>query len=380
MHKDLAGCFVAGGVQHRRPEETVEAHDVLADEMIQFGLGCLPPGIKRFAALGAPFFQRGHVADRRVDPDIEELAGLAGDLEAEVGGVARDAPAAQRLIEPLQQLVGHIARGVGGYPGFEEVAERLQLEKEVFAVAGHRSLAAERAARVLQLFGGVGLAACVAGIAVLVLGTAFRAGSFDKAVGQEHGVMLAVELRQLAGGDRPALLHGLIDAVAEGAVFWAVGGVIVVEADFEIGKILRVLRVAAGDQFFGRDAFGARAHHDRRAVRVVRADIDAGVAAHLLEAHPEIGLDVFDEMPEVDVAVGVRQGRGDNHFPFFRDHELSWQATQSRVRPKRPGCGTNSDEIVAHFSQPRHSFTEGCVEACAVIGWWPGCAKVPRFG
>ena len=138
--------------------------------------------------------------------------------------------------------------------------------------------------------------------------------------------------------------------------------------------------MAAGDQLFGRDALGACAHHDRRTMRVVRADIDAGVAAHLLEAHPEIGLDVFDEMPEVDVAVGVRQGGGDDHFAFFRDHELSWQATQSRVRPKRPGCETNSDEIVAHFSQPRHSFTEGRVEACAIIGWWPGCAKVPRFG
>jgi hypothetical protein len=34
------------------------------------------------------------------------------------------------------------------------------------------------------------------------------------------------------------------------------------------------------------------------------------VAAHLLEAHPDVGLDVLDQVAEVDRAVGIGQGAG----------------------------------------------------------------------
>jgi hypothetical protein len=39
------------------------------------------------------------------------------------------------------------------------------------------------------------------------------------------------------------------------------------------------------------------------------------MAAHLLEAHPDVGLDVLDQMAEMDGAVGVRQGAGDENLP-----------------------------------------------------------------
>jgi hypothetical protein len=70
----------------------------------------------------------------------------------------------------------------------------------------------------------------------------------------------------------------------------------------------------AFDQRLRRDAFLLGAQHDRRAVRVVGADVPALVAAHLLEAHPDVGLDVFDQVAEVDGAVGVGQGGGDEDF------------------------------------------------------------------
>ena len=56
------------------------------------------------------------------------------------------------------------------------------------------------------------------------------------------------------------------------------------------------------------------ADHDRRAVRVVGTDVDAPVAAQLLEAHPDVGLDVLDQVAEMDRAVGVGQGCGDEDF------------------------------------------------------------------
>jgi hypothetical protein len=75
-----------------------------------------------------------------------------------------------------------------------------------------------------------------------------------------------------------------------------------------------MLAMHAVDQLFRRDAFLLGAQHDRRAVRVVGADVPAFVAGHLLEAHPDVGLDVFDQMAEVDGAVGVGQGGGDEDF------------------------------------------------------------------
>lgn len=36
----------------------------------------------------------------------------------------------------------------------------------------------------------------------------------------------------------------------------------------------------------------------------------AGIAAHILEAHPDIVLDVFDQVAEVDAAVGIGPGGG----------------------------------------------------------------------
>ena len=74
------------------------------------------------------------------------------------------------------------------------------------------------------------------------------------------------------------------------------------------------------DELLGRDAFASRAQHDRRAVRVVGADVVDFVALHLLEAHPDVGLDVLDQVAEVDGAVGVGQGGGDEDAAHFGGH------------------------------------------------------------
>ena len=50
-----------------------------------------------------------------------------------------------------------------------------------------------------------------------------------------------------------------------------------------------------------------RGKHHGRAVGVVGAAVVAFVAAQFLEAYPNVGLDVFDHVAEVDAAVGIRQ-------------------------------------------------------------------------
>ena len=86
---------------------------------------------------------------------------------------------------------------------------------------------------------------------------------------------------------------------------------------------------------FGRDAFCLRLDHHRRAVRVFGAHVDAVVTLHALEAHPDVGLHGFDDVAEVQRAVGVRQRA--------RDEDLA--------RHEEPGpTGPGSIDDMASFS------------------------------
>ena len=67
----------------------------------------------------------------------------------------------------------------------------------------------------------------------------------------------------------------------------------------------------AVDQLFRRQSLFLRAQHHWRAVRVVRADVVDFVALQAHEAHPDVGLDVLNEVADVDLTIGIGQGGGD---------------------------------------------------------------------
>jgi hypothetical protein len=99
VHVDLqlVDHRMVGEFQHRRPEQQVERDDVLADEVDLFGVRVFQEGVEIDALLAEVVFQRSQVADRRVQPDIEELARRVRNRNAEVGRVARDIPVGQLL-------------------------------------------------------------------------------------------------------------------------------------------------------------------------------------------------------------------------------------------------------------------------------------------
>jgi hypothetical protein len=88
----------------------------------------------------------------------------------------------------------------------------------------------------------------------------------------------------------------------------------VVEADQEAGVVALVFDRGGGDECFGRLPQLPRLDHDRRAVGVLGADIAAVVAAHALEAHPDVGLYGLDDVADVQVAVGVGQSAGNQYL------------------------------------------------------------------
>src|SRR6185436_18969284 len=79
----------------------------------------------------------------------------------------------------------------------------------------------------------------------------------------------------------------------------------------ETREVARVLAMHARDQLFRGYSFLVGAQHDRRAVGVDDADVVHLMAPHLLETYPDIGLDIFHELGEVDAAGRIRQRRGD---------------------------------------------------------------------
>ena len=156
--------------------------------------------------------------------------------------------------------------------------------------------ARERRTRIDEIGRGVGRAAGLAGIAVLVGRLAARAGAPDEAVREEHPCLLVVGLAHAALGDVACGLQAAEHEVGEMPVLGAMGGVEPVVADEEALIVGAVLRCDAGDQGFGRDALRLGLDHDRRAVGVLGADIACLVAEQLLEAHPDIGLERFDDV------------------------------------------------------------------------------------
>ncbi len=92
------------------------------------------------------------------------------------------------------------------------------------------------------------------------------------------------------------------------------GAVVIVEVDLEIGEIPLVVRFHLGDLLFRGDAVFLGLEHDGGAVGIVSADIGALLATQFLEANPDVGLDVFQQMAQMNGAIGVGKGTGDQYL------------------------------------------------------------------
>lgn len=75
---------------------------------------------------------------------------------------------------------------------------------------------------------------------------------------------------------------------------------VVIKVDQKCCKILLVFCPDLVDQFFGADAELFRLEHDGGAVRIIGADVVTFMAAHFLETNPDICLNVFHQMPQMD--------------------------------------------------------------------------------
>ncbi len=197
------------------------------------------------------------------------------------------------------------------HPCAQRLFKGAELEEVVFGFAPYRSGAADHRNRVLQVCRRINRAAILAGVAVLIGRRAHRAGSFHIAIRQEHRGGLIVRLTDAAPVDIACFSVQQVHLIAEDFVLGGVRRAEIVHADQHVRQVKLVLGMDLRDQLLRGNSFGLRLEHDGRAVRVVRADVVALMAAQLLEPHPDVGLDHLEDMSQMQRAIGVGQRAGD---------------------------------------------------------------------
>ena len=200
------------------------------------------------------------------------------------------------------------------HPLFQHVGEVAELEEILLGIFFHRGGAADHRHRVFQLGGVVGGAADFAVVAILVFGAALGAGSLDEAIRQKHFRFRVVGLLDGAGVNVAGLAQFQVNLAGDGAVFFRMGAVVIIETNQKIGKIHLVFFFGGRNQLLRGNAILFGAQHDGRAVGVIGAHINAVVAAQALEPGPDVGLDVLHQMTKMNRPVGVGQGAGDEDF------------------------------------------------------------------
>ena len=122
---------------------------------------------------------------------------------------------------------------------------------------------------------------------------------------QQLGDVVYVELPEVGAKYSAADVFGIIESVkAVSELFSPLSGE-VVEVNEESGKVPQVITTHACNQLFRRDPLVSSLDHDRITMGIIGTHIDAMVPLHFLKSYPDIGLDVFHQMPYVNGAVGV---------------------------------------------------------------------------
>jgi hypothetical protein len=91
-----------------------------------------------------------------------------------------------------------------------------------------------------------------------------------------------------------------VDVLGQRDVLGRIRGMPVVEGNVEAVEVQRAFAGIARDEFARRDAFAFRLEHDGRAMRIVGAHEVHGMPRHAHRPHPDVGLDVFQDVAEME--------------------------------------------------------------------------------
>ncbi len=303
---------VAGRLEHAWPEQRVKIRNVFADEVMNFAVVALPPIGEFFAVTIAPLLRTGNIPNWRVKPHVPVVTRRIGDFETEVRSGSADIPIPQFIGKKVSlQVVRGLALQCsrGGHPIFEKRVQFFQLHEQVCGLFEHRGGAAERADGIDQIGRSVSVTAGTI-VSRLVLPAALGTGATDESIGQKRFGFGIKELLDGFFGNQVLSPQCLPELAADGSVLVAVGAAVVIELDSKASEITLVRLAHLSDQVEFTASFLTCPDHDRGAVRIIGTDIQAAVTPEFLKPNPHIGLQVLDEMPDVNGAVSIGQRSG----------------------------------------------------------------------
>ena len=102
-------------------------------------------------------------------------------------------------------------------------------------------------------------------------------------------------------------LQPLVNRLAPETIFFAVGSMKIVKADEEAGAVTQMFLLDAVDLLLGTYPQFFCCQHDSGAVGVVGTDVNTMVPAGLLEPYPDIGLYLFQQVAQMQRAIGIGQ-------------------------------------------------------------------------
>ena len=134
------------------------------------------------------------------------------------------------------------------------------------------------------------------------------AGSSHLTIRQKRPFLGVIELLDLALVNHPGLAEGFPDLPAKNFIFRAVRAAVVIKFDTESAEVTLMRLAHFGDQGLFTASFFLGTEHDRGAVGVICTKVAALVPHHFLKPNPHVGLQIFDEMADMNVAIGIRKG------------------------------------------------------------------------
>src|SRR5690554_344682 len=259
----------------------------------------------------AQVFKACKVTNWCIQPDIKVFPWCVRNLKSEVGRVTAYIPLLQASIQPLSKLVGYLwlQRAAAGPLG-QKISKVREFEEIVLRLLLNRYRTRDSGARINQLGWCVSGTAGFAIIAILIVGFALRAGALDKPVCKKQLFLRIVSLGDFTLRDVPVGQKLSINVFRELSVFFRVRGVVIIKMDVEVSEILLVLVMNTVNQLLRGNAFPIGPEHNSGAMSVVCANVVAVLAAHFLITGPDVRLNVFQQVAQMNGAIGVGQGAG----------------------------------------------------------------------
>ena len=201
-------------------------------------------------------------------------------------------------------------------PLLKIIVLRLELKIKMLGILHYRRSAASSALRRAKLLCAIRRTAVITTVAVLILRAALGTSALNEAIGQKHCAMLAIKLRRSLFRYAARLLHLAKDKLGKRLVLRRICRIVIIEGNLEISKILKMNTVHTRNKLFGRNALLARTNHDGSAMRIVSTNIHTIIAAQLLEPDPKIGLQIFDQVPKMNIPVCIGERARNDNFSF----------------------------------------------------------------